>query len=45
MKGIISPGPIYPDLINLIGCPMAKKQCPKIFKKEDCDAILQAICP
>ena len=33
-------------IIKAIGCPIAKKQCPKWgFKQEDCDAILNVVCP
>ena len=35
---------IIVELIRAIGCPIAKTQCPNIFKKEDCDAVLNAIC-
>ena len=32
------------ELIKLIGCPIAKSQCPKVFKKEDCDTVLGMVC-
>ena len=31
-------------LIKAIGCPIAKQQCPRLFKQEQCDAVLNAVC-
>jgi len=33
-------------IVKLVGCPLARKQCPKWgIKQEDCDSILNTICP